>query len=188
MPNFRLLNGAFLKANIAIFLFCCLVLPFLGTYIWFQGRIASARDVAALKIKKTIPPDDEILWKFSLADSKNKLEWEHSQEFEYNGEMYDVIRSEQKGDTMWYWCYWDRKETLLKKELNLLTLNLLGPGATHQNHGQRIDEFFKTLYPPELIGKTHLALQVPNSRCNTSYYFSLALHLTTPPAPPPWIC
>ena len=150
--------------------------------------MALAKDAAALKIKKAIPTEDQMVWKFSIADSKSKLEWEHSREFEYKGEMYDVIRSEQRGDTMWYWCYWDRKETKLKKQLNILALNLLGPGATHRNHGQQIHEFFKAFYFPVNNSETPVALEASHSRCITPYHFSLTLHKIAPPVPPPWVC
>jgi len=152
-----------------------------------NSRLAAAKKAATLKVKKAIPPEDQMLWKFSMADSRSKLEWEHSREFEYKGEMYDVIRSEKRGDTMWYWCYWDRKETKLKNQLNIVVFNLMGPGAENRNSSQLISDFFKTLFHPVTDRQTNLALEDQYHRCIPPYSFSLNQYRTAPPAPPPWL-
>jgi len=169
-------------------LFTCLAFPFLGTYAWLSGRVASAKDVAQVKIKKAIPPEDQMLWTFSLNDARTKLFWEHSREFEYRGEMYDVIRSETRGDSVLYWCYWDRKETKLKKQLNVLVMKMMGPGPQSRNHGAQINDFFRSLFFQDSTYGDQIAFYPPKDRCTTFYHFSLSLHDTIPLSPPPDVC
>ena len=144
-----------------------------------------AKDMAGYKIRKAIPQDEQLLWKFSTEDAKLKLDWEHSREFEYKGEMYDVLRSETKGDSIWYWCYWDRKETKLWKELNVLLVNLMGPGQQNKNEGRQLNDFFKSLYIPASSVKQNLAAGHDHQQRMIPYNFSLHAFDRIPPVPPP---
>lgn len=144
-----------------------------------------AKDVAGYKIKRAIPQEDQLLWKFSANDAKTKLFWEHSREFEYKGEMYDVIRSETKGDSISYWCYWDRKETKLRKELNVLLVNLMGPCQQNKNEGRQLNEFFKSLFLPVSSIGQNLAVGQDHQRTMIPYNFSLHAFDRIPPVPPP---
>jgi hypothetical protein len=140
---------------------------------------------AIRQIRKAIPEEDQMLWTFSLADAQTKLSWEHSREFEYKGEMYDVIRSETRGDSVSYWCYWDRKETKLKRELNVLVANMLGPGAQNRNQEKQIQEFFRTLFSPTTPPAPFHVISDPQGRCITPYHLPLSAFELTPPYPPP---
>lgn len=144
-----------------------------------------AKDVAGYKMRRAIPQDEQLLWKFSTEDARHKLEWEHSREFEYKGEMYDVIRSETKGDSIWYWCYWDRKETKLRKELNVLLVNLMGPGQQNKNEGRQLNDFFKSLFLPVSSVRQNLAAGHDHQRDIILYNFSLQAFDRIPPVPPP---
>jgi len=147
--------------------------------------VASAKEVALVKIKKAVPPEDQIVWTFSLEDARTKLFWEHSREFEYKGEMYDVIRTETRGDSVSYWCYWDRKETKLKKQLNVLVMKLMGPGPQSRSQGTQISDFFRSLFFQSITHEGDVAFHAPQNRCSTAYQFSLSLYDSIPPSPPP---
>ncbi len=157
----------------------------MGTYIWFQGRIKVAGQVASLRIKKAIPIEDQLLWKFSTNDSKTKLRWEHSREFEYMGEMYDIIRWEKRGDTLWYWCYWDREETKLKKRLNFLMVKMMGPAPQSRNEGRQLTEFFRSLYFPFEKVTTDVVVFSKEKKELSPYLFSMVKYEIIPPSPPP---
>ena len=60
---------------------------------------------------------DDQLFHFSIhrRDSARLFHWEHSREFEYQTQMFDVARRELRGDTLHLWCYWDAGETELKR-------------------------------------------------------------------------
>lgn len=64
---------------------------------------------------------DLVLLKFTFNETQSLLKWEHSKEFEFNGIMYDIIRSESKNDSIFYWCWEDSEETELNKTVIRLT-------------------------------------------------------------------
>ena len=161
------------------------MLPFWGAYTWLSGHTKLVKQEAALQIRKSIPDEDQILWKFSITEAETQLEWEHSREFEYKGEMYDVIRAETRGDTIWYWCYWDRKESKLKRELNILVANFLGPGTQNRNHERQITDFFRSLYLPSTSGEVNAILKGPDHLCMPPYQWTLSANDLMPPYPPP---
>jgi len=180
-----LLKKPDLKSLFAIFLFACLVLPFLGTYAWLSGRIENAKESASLTIKRAIPQDDQLLWTFSISDARTKLQWEHSKEFEFKGEMYDVIRSETKGDSILYWCYWDREETKLKRQLDILIVNMMGPGSHNRNQGTQINDCFRSFFFQVDDHQHDVICGQLFDPVFSPYIFSVSLHQLTPPLPPP---
>lgn len=58
-----------------------------------------------------------VKFSFSLDEVKS-LKWEHSREFEYHGEMYDVIRYESHSGLITYTCWHDVKESTLNKKIS----------------------------------------------------------------------
>jgi len=94
-----------LRQLLALFLLLCLTLPFLGTYTWLK--------IEKRKVKKSIKwsmiggmdKSAFVLLKFTKEESETKLRWEHSREFEYAGQMYDVVEAAEQGDTTYYYCW-----------------------------------------------------------------------------------
>ncbi|TFV94361.1 hypothetical protein E4S40_10050 [Algoriphagus kandeliae] len=52
---------------------------------------------------------------FTQEESQTLLDWEHEREFEYQGEMYDVLEIKEKGDQIEYLVWHDQEESELKK-------------------------------------------------------------------------
>ena len=127
--------------------------------------------------------EDQVLFKFTDEEAAD-LSWEHSKEFEYKGEMYDIIRQERKNDTTWYWCYWDKKETKVRKDMrNVLARALTLP--QQQKNQERIGDFFKTLF-------LHQGLQFRTQDAGASSIThaqrdapSVLTNAPNPPNPPP---
>lgn len=91
--------------------------------------------------------DELVFFKFSLEDAKVKLSWEHSKEFEYMDNMYDVVETEIQNDSVSYWCWLDSKESELNLKLEHLVSNALGQNPqTRENHS-RYFNFLKSMYP-----------------------------------------
>ena len=59
------------------------------------------------EIKQRILPGTDrnelMMLRFTKEESEKKLKWEEPGEFEYDGEMYDVVFSESDGITVSYW-------------------------------------------------------------------------------------
>ena len=111
-----------------------------------QGRVEVAQAAAASHIKKKLQKEDQVQFAFTAYESITLLVWEHSREFEYKDEMYDIIRMETKGDSVRYWCYHDKKETKLRKNIQSLLAYFLGTSPQNRTHQKHLGDFFKTLY------------------------------------------
>jgi len=190
LPIIFRLHGIFigLKPFAGIVLLLVVIFPFLGTLIWMEGRLASIQHTVSLKMKKATSVEDQLPWTFSIQDAATKLHWEHSREFEYKGEMYDVIRTTYAGDSVTYWCYWDRKETKLRKQRNVIVFNLLGPPPQERNHQSQITDFFRGLFY-HAQDPQHADRQMPSVRhCIIPYFPLRSDYLPDPQAPPPkWL-
>jgi hypothetical protein len=110
-----------------------------------EGQIRMAKQTASIKIERELPTEETILWKFTHTEAATKLRWKHAREFEYQGEMYDIIRSETIGDTMLYWCYHDRKETKLRKDLSVLLKSFVHKDPQHAKQQTHITTFITSL-------------------------------------------
>ena len=96
----------------------------------------------------TIDRQELVYLSFSINDTKTKLRWEHSKEFEYQHQMYDIVESELKGDSVFYWCWWDHAETSLNKKLNDLVAGIMQKDPQHQQKQSRMMDFFRSLFLP----------------------------------------
>lgn len=122
-----------------------------------------------------------IMLIFSKHEAKNLLKWEHASEFEYNGQMYDVISFSEKGDTIVYWVWRDGKETFLKKQYNSLFYNMLYNHFPQKENNQNLIDFFKKLicydYVFKLI-KIHRWTKIVNQ---PSFVSVVYLEIDAPP-------
>jgi len=132
-----------------------------------------------------IAREELVLLKFSSRQKETLLNWEHSREFEYKGEMYDIIRFEQHGDTMWYWCYWDRQETKLKRKLDFLVVKMMGPAPQSRNEGRQLTEFFRSLYFPFENDNNPIVSFSKEEKVLRPFLFALLKRDIIPPSPPP---
>ncbi|HEY1046941.1 MAG TPA: hypothetical protein VGF79_10920, partial [Bacteroidia bacterium] len=113
------------------------------------------------------------------------LEWEHSKEFEYKGEFYDVVKSETNGDTTYYWCWWDYEETQLNRKCMELVTISLGNNPQKQKNQLRLFNFFESLYCSEYSESDLMLFDIDQNighPSNSNFYKSL---LHSPPFPPP---
>jgi hypothetical protein len=165
-------------------LFLSLIVPVLVAYTWLHYKKASVRKEVKWKMIEGIEKDQLVLLKFTTEESQTILNWKHSKEFEFNGEMYDIVSSEMMGDTILYWCWWDHAETRLNKQLDGLVSRVLGGDPKTNENQNRVFSFYKSLFFRSLHEwKPDLAA--------IAISFSVALtdHISSsfnqPPKPPP---
>lgn len=128
-----------------------------------------------------------ILLKFTQTEINTKLNWKHSKEFEYNGQMFDIVEQETFGDTTSYLCWLDRAETKLNKQLRELVAIALGNNPQKQNQQKQLNHFIKSLYcnqPP--VFKLSNLINESTSIYSTEI-FSLLFEIESIPTPPPEI-
>jgi hypothetical protein len=167
-----------------ILLIISLTAPFAGSYFWLQHQKAVLKKELKWELISGIDKSELVLLSFTIEETKTKLRWEHSKEFEYNQQMYDIVASDTVGDTINYWCWWDHEETKLNKQLKKLVLNALGGDPFQKKKHERLNTFIKNLYFHETDAVAPmLPLQAePAKSIYIEFYTSL---ISSPPVPPP---
>lgn len=136
------------------------------------------------KIEEGLEPKELVTLQFSEAELK-QLKWEHEREFEYKGQMYDVVERKMKGDTTLFVCWWDHEETRLKEEMRKLLARQDHEVPLKNNQTERIDTFQKNLYVIQAVffGKNKL-----NDHCGKVFPVNgkkYSSPFQIPPTPPP---
>lgn len=125
-----------LKQLFSILLISSLIGPYLGISLYLKHEKKMLKREIKHRIIEGIDKSELVELTFTVAEAEKKLQWEHSKEFEYNGEMYDVVESKSDGKKVTYWCWWDNQETSLNKQLSKLlarALNDQNPTSTSSN-------------------------------------------------------
>jgi len=125
-----------------------------------------------------------VLLKFSKDQALSELIWEHSKEFEYHNQMYDVVETETLGDSIFYWCWWDHEETKLNKELSAWVLKTLGKDPQNKENRNELIDFYKQLFYVEPgYDKVHFKINIAQKQFQ--YHPSIQDWINTTPSPPP---
>ena len=110
-------NFGLVKKLIPLFLLLCLAAPFVLTYSALKMQKHQLKRSIKHQIIDGIDKSELVLLKFSKHEVEEMLDWEHSKEFEFKNEMYDVVEKEETTDSISYWCWWDNEETKLNRQL-----------------------------------------------------------------------
>jgi len=165
-----------------ILLFLCFVAPFATTITYLHFKRTVVRKEVKHQIIAGIKKEELVMLKFSKEDSLKKLKWKHSKEFGYQGQMYDIVKKEIKGDTTYYWCWWDSKETKLSKKLDNILDYVMGNDMQKRESQKRLAKYYKSLYCEELSDYNFLE---PQTKKNSTLYEFSSLSYSYPPASPP---
>jgi hypothetical protein len=114
--------------------------------VWLQHQKKLAKREAKSTIIAGIEKDQLERLQFSVAETKTILEWKLSEEFSFEGNMYDIVASELKSDSVIYWCWLDKKETVLNHQLAVLLDTFLGNNKERTEKKDRLTHFAKTLF------------------------------------------
>lgn len=116
--------------------------------------------------------------------NENELEWEHPDEFQYRGQLYDVVEKLEGG----YWCWLDVKESVAEKKLDNLVGLILGQSSSHHNRALSLNRLFSSLYFNS--ADLHLPFKAaPYSLPEPPYFFQNVRNwAAAPPLPPPEYC
>jgi hypothetical protein len=136
------------------------------------------------EIIEGIDRSELVLIQLSRADAKKKIDWEHSKEFEFEGEMYDVVEFEETADSVKYWCWWDHEETLLNKNLTEVVDSLLGNHPDKNEKEEKLITFYQSLFSEKLFHWEALQF-ISLSNPIENYHFNLKIYSNNIPTPPP---
>ncbi len=179
--QFKKLSGKI----VATLLLFCLVAPACVTYSWLQYRKAVVRKEVKRRMKAGLKPSELVLLKFTKSESQTKLHWEHAKEFEFAGQMYDIIETEIKGDSIFYHCWWDHAETMLNKQLKNLLADALEKDPKNSESQKRLLHFYKSLYFANIPVNQVFVSIFPKKQKICTYTFFLPSRCFPPPTPPP---
>jgi hypothetical protein len=173
-----------LKTSVVIFLLACLLLPFSGSYLFFHFKKGRIKNEIIVKIEAGLQEKDLIILGFTKEEIETRLDWKHSREFEFNGRMYDIVRQSQAGDSVFYTCYQDHKETRLNAEKEKLIARALGQDPFQKKQTERIKNFFNTVFSQDAFSWKPCLIQ-PSTFHYSLLVFHYSLFAQAPPYPPP---
>ena len=125
-----------------------------------------------------------ILLKFSKEAAQTTLRWKDEVEFEYQGQMYDVAETQTKGDSLYFWCWRDHKETELNRQLENLATKSVKWDPLNREHQERLFVYYKSLYSFE-FPHFNLLLDPLKNKGYADYLIVVSSHSLSPPTPPP---
>ena len=105
---------------------CLLVDPLVGPFSWLHYQKVLLKKSVKKQIDIGIEPEKLILLHFSAKEARIKLKWTGPQEFEYNHQLYDVVKTIKIGQMIYYWCWNDQAETKLDQQIEALAARALG--------------------------------------------------------------
>jgi hypothetical protein len=171
-------------AAIALLLF--VLLQSAGYLLVFKIQQHAIRHEIKQQIKAGVPEAELVLLKIpKTLEEKPHPTFQriHKREFHYDGKMYDIVRQESHGDTTWYYCLADEKETQLFANLDELVKQDM---AGNPQHRKQIDELLR------LMGALYCSLKTESffifsneQRAAAFFFFSLKTWDFSPSTPPP---
>nr|WKN38413.1 hypothetical protein K4G66_06825 [Tunicatimonas sp. TK19036] len=173
-----------MKSKISgIFLLICLGLPLLVTHTWLQHQKVTIRRQVKRRIIAGLHRDELVLLTFTKKEAQTLLRWEHAHEFEYRGQMYDIVESDVESDTLKYWCWSDDEETQLNQQLSKLLAIALGHSPQNKEKQKQLIQFYKSLY--FLKASDWRIPSIPTEQTFCLYYLTYSSISLNPPKPPP---
>lgn len=152
-----------MKQLTTILLLITLIFNFLGVGFVYNIWLYSVKKEVKEKLESNFPEEKKVI-KVPSSWAENppeEFKWHEPHEFEYRGQMYDIIHQETHGDTIWYYCYWDQAETKLLNDLAEYVSNYLQQDQAKQQKyvslKQHLDKIFLPSYagiPSDLFSQT----------------------------------
>jgi hypothetical protein len=174
----------YLKQISAIFLIALLVLPAWGTYLFLHALKNQAKSEAMALVSKKEMEADLVTLKFGKEETAS-LRWEHPGEFEYQGQMYDIMDTRTTADSVIYKCYADHKESRINKAIARTLAGAAGKHHDQQNKNRNLLDFFRISYIPATKGSISSTLPQLSIQHSTFKIQNSTLNPPQPPSPPP---
>jgi hypothetical protein len=122
------------------------IAPFYGTYFYFYLQQKAIQETVKRKLKEGIFENELVKLTFSKKEIPSLLKWEHDKEFEYNGQMYDVVEVADIGDSLQYLCWWDKAETATKKNKHILLQAGIDSSNPENHLPYTFSDYYKSIY------------------------------------------
>lgn len=118
-------------------------------FILFKGLEVKYKREIKTQIKSGIPEDKLIEFVFHKSIVNNEIKnfkWIKNYEFRYEGEMYDIIKTKVIGDSIYYSCYHDLKESALFSNLHKHLLDFISTNKANKKEILNIIHDYSKFY------------------------------------------
>jgi len=163
------------------------VAPFWGMYFYLSFQQKSIKVAVQNQLEEGISINQMVKLTFSRSEIDKVLRWEHAKEFEYQGQMYDIIEVIEKGDSTQYLCWWDKAETASKEKIRKLITEEINKSKPGNQKSYKLSDYYKSIYV-----YFHFYDQNENLVfAKNKPFFAISYNgkkVTQPPFPPPQIC
>lgn len=173
-----------MKRAMTLTLLLALIFNFLGAGFVYNIWLYSIKHTVKENLDQEYSDQSRII-KVPKAWSNNPpkdFKWHEDDEFEYRGQMYDIIREEAHGNKIWYYCYWDKAETKLLKHLSKYVSNYLQQHPDKQHQASTLQSYLNKTF---LLSKTNGLLEPDRKtlflRIINPEIESISLGIKTPP-------
>lgn len=112
-----------MKILLSLTLFFALLLKMGGFYAILSFEREGIREKVEQKVIKSLKKS-ELICIVANAENQSKIEWERAEkEFRFEGNLYDVVYSENRLGVTYYYCLSDTDETILEAKIDKLLEN-----------------------------------------------------------------
>lgn len=172
------------KAVAAISLILILIFQFSGAYLLFHIQRGQIREQIKAGIKQGVPDSQLQILKFEMGSAAfQSLHFYEKKEFRFKGEMYDIVKKEIHGASIYLYCINDHQETTLLASLDSLVKknwNESPASEQHQNTLLALSSFYNR---PEIF-QIHTLLH-PTALISNPYSFKVKTWIKHQDTPPP---
>ncbi len=153
-----------------------------GYLFVFEIQKLEIRREIKQRIKAGVLETELVLVKISAGQVPPALQRIRADEFRIAGNMYDIVWQESHGDTVWYYCLADEKETQLFANLEELVKREMSQNGRQQQRRERLLSLFTLLFfcPKEEA----VAVPVVAAMAWSTHRFGLQVWIAPPPTPP----
>jgi hypothetical protein len=90
--------------------------------------------------------EDELVHLTFTIEASKQLEWEHSKEFKFKNQFYDVVRTKISGGNITYSCWLDKQETEVNKKLDHLIADVLDGMPSENESSKALNKLLQSLF------------------------------------------
>lgn len=162
------------------------MIPLSGTFLVFKIKKYGIKKEIKNKLFDLASKDELVTFEFNQ-DEINSLNWKEKNEFELNGNMYDVLRKETKNNLVKLVCFLDEKESNLRLKFYSIVQNTLAKDPIANSTLELVNTFFKSLYFSKMENKSIDSFSIVDFLDkNNNIFPQIFLDIITPPPRAPF--
>lgn len=171
---------------VASFLLLLMLLQPGAVWLIFKTQQYQIRREIKHRIRAGLPETALVLLKIPQAWEAGRhpdFQRIHDREFRFKGKMYDIVRREMHGDTTWYHCVSDEKETELFANLDQMVRNECRQNPQRKQQLEKLQQLLNLLFVLA-SGQSNLLDPVTRNQPANDRFIPLPW-TQSPPVPPP---